>query len=144
MAFNIHLQAGYSNHSRLGCTVRFEPAKHGPHSGHEFAKTNRFGDVVVGTRLQRPHHVILRISYSDHQYPNFGCQGANLTAGFHSADSRHVDVEEYKINSVLEKDVNCFFSATCLLDHKTAGSQRSPQHFAQGWLIIDNQNMRWE
>src|ERR1700694_3728303 len=88
----IHFQIGHSNDLRFGCTTGIEPAKYGSHAGYELAKANRLSDIVVGTSLQRPHHVVLRVSHRDHQDPDFGRKSANFPTGFHSTDSRHIDV----------------------------------------------------
>ena len=44
---------------------------------------------------------------------------------------------------MLGKNVNGFFSAARLFDGEAAGGQRSAKHFAQGWLIIDYQHVKW-
>ena len=125
----IHFQIGHSNDGRLSCTIRIEPAKDGAHAGHKFAKTNRLGYVVIGACLQCAHHIVFRVSHRDHQDPNFGRKGTNFATRLHSADSRHVDVKQNEIKRALGKEVNCLFSTAGLLDHKTAGSERSAKHF---------------
>jgi hypothetical protein len=134
----VHFEISHLNECRFGCTVDIVPAKYGSHPGYELAKADGLGDIVVGAGLQSPHHVVLGLSNSHHQDPDFGRECAYLTASFHASDSRHIDVEEHQIKRVVGKDINGFLPAARLFDNKAVGSQRSTKHFTQGWLVIDD------
>ena len=144
VAPQIDFQISRSNDRRFGCIHRVQPTKHSSHTGHELAKTDRLGDIVVGTGIQRPYHVVLRVAHRNHQDPDFGSKGANFSAGFHSADSWHIDVEKHQIKGMLGKNLNRLFSAARLHNHEAVGSERRAKHLAQGWFVIYDQHMNWE
>ena len=143
MTLYIDFQIGDANNCRFGCICYVQPAKHSSHAGHELAKADRLGDIVVGARFERSYHVVFRVAHRNHQDPDFGREGANFSASFYSADPRHIHIEKHQIKWMLREDLDTFFSAARLHDHKTTGGQRSAKYLAQGWFIIYHQYINW-
>ncbi len=100
-AFDVEFKIAHPENKRFERIFSVQPARYSPQARHQFAKADRFGEVVVRTRLESPHHIILRIAHSDHDNPNLRQERPDLAAGLHSSDSRHVHVEQHQIKWAL-------------------------------------------
>ncbi len=73
-----------------------ETAQHGLDTGHQFARTERFGDVVIGTQFQSQYAIGLATFRGQKNYRN-RCQRdrlPDLTAKFQAIFPGHHDIEQ--------------------------------------------------
>ena len=93
-------------HAKLGgrrrrCGAR--PAKHGPHSGHELARVEGLGEIVVGAELEPDHFVhvfALGRQHDDGQARQIG-SGADPSADLEAVHAREHEVEEDELGPAL-------------------------------------------
>src|ERR1039457_6152768 len=72
----------------------FDPADRGSDARDELASAERLGDVIVGAQIEGQHLLFFLVAYGEHEDRQPGSEAANAAQRFHSADARHIHIEQ--------------------------------------------------
>jgi hypothetical protein len=138
-----------AEHERLGlpeCRGRFAPlsataraAQHGAHTGDQFARRERLGQVVVGAHLQPDHAVDLLSAGGEHEHVGVG-KGAQLATDLQPIESGKHQIEHQQVRVVGPDQLKRLRPIGGLQHSEACLREIALQQLAQSLLVIDYQN----
>src|ERR1051326_5435792 len=125
-----------------GFSLRRGPAQQRADPGAEFARAERFGDVIVGAEVE-PHHLLrfLRLR-RQHQDGSSHLRAPQLPANFKAVFPRQHDVQKDEVPTGLASAQTGSFAVACDLDYISFIAQIELQAERDIGFILHNQNPR--
>lgn len=119
--------------------IRTEAPQRSANPRAQFFHGKGFHNVIVCSRIERLHFVLLRTT--DRQHDDRTVEGqTDFAAGFQPAHTRHIHSQEDEVGTLLN---HCFDGVVAILglDDSIAGAgQSSSQYTADLAFVVDNEN----
>lgn len=123
---------------RLGPRVQ-GAAQDGPHPCQQLAGHERFRDVVVGTELERRHHVV-RVDLGGHHDDRHRVRRSDHAHEIETAEAGKLEIDEQQVGPVDLDPFERVFRIARLEDPVVLVLQQEPQHRAHIGVVFDEEN----
>ena len=116
-------------------------AQQRPHPRHQLLLVDRFGEEVIGARLQSLDALFVRIERGDHDHGQYLrlMPSADRSAHLIAVHFRHDHVEQHEVGGVVVDLLQCFATGGGAGNLVALNTQRIGQQFHVHWQVIDDQ-----
>ena len=118
---------------------RYAPAE-GVDSSKELPNGERFGQVVIGTRFEPGHFVVLGSTSGQHQDVQRWPCPAETATDLDPVEIRQHEIEEDEIENPLSAENNGFFAKLAGDNFMPRGRKEVGEAFAKRLFILDDEN----
>ncbi len=121
---------------------RAHPAQYRLDAGQQFARGKRLGDVIVSANVQPLHAVVFIVFGGEHDNQHIASQFLTPQAPqqLDTAGDRHHPVEQHQVWSLINNNAVSFLGIGCLQAIVARKFQAYANHFANGCLVIDDED----
>ena len=118
-------------------------AQHGAHAGHQFARTERLGDVIVGAGIQAAHPVAILTTRGQHDdgHVTGALIAADPPAHLDPRQRRQHPIQQDQVRRFLNNHQDRFFTVNRFGDSVALALKVVTKHGDQGRFVFDDQNM---
>jgi len=106
----------------------------------ELANRERFGQVVVGTRLEPRHLVVLGSAGSQHQDVQRRPRPAKSATDLDSIEVRQHEIEQDEITSLFGAEGDGVFAELVREDLVSRSRKQVGEAFTEGLFVLDDEN----
>ncbi len=132
------IQFDTSNLNRLvvGGMRSLSSTQHSSYTSRQLADMEWLGDIVIRTRIERPHFIILTISHRQHQNRQTWRQTTHLPARLNASHAWHIDVHKCGVIPNRVEKRQRLFTSSCFSNVKAEYSKCCPHRMANKRLVL--------